>query len=258
MVDFVVWLLFSREPTGSWPRHLLCDGFRRLTGPTNRPNPAATTTIPGLYSAYPNQHVQALKASPWPQLLLLLGKEGERIMLDLLVDCAVFRFVKAGKGNLYQLVGTPVSELESLAQLGDKEEAPRNTELRPSEISFVRSRMLYARAALNARGLVHFGLRHIRVSPPFQPHYLPLADTPRCPKPLPLQDPTPANQARPARRERRAHHDVHLPAAVRAAQRLHVDGRPPADVAEVSGLYVEGRGDCGEVSAAGGGGREAG
>lgn len=33
---------------------------------------------------------------------------------------------------------------------------------KPTEIIFVRSRMLYARAALNARGMVHFGLRHIR------------------------------------------------------------------------------------------------
>jgi hypothetical protein len=35
-------------------------------------------------------------------------------------------------------------------------------EKRPSEIIFVRNRMLYARAALNARGLVQFGFRHIR------------------------------------------------------------------------------------------------
>ena len=32
----------------------------------------------------------------------------------------------------------------------------------PSAITFVRSRMLYARAALNAKGKVRFGLRHIR------------------------------------------------------------------------------------------------
>ncbi|KAL2290998.1 hypothetical protein FJTKL_14896 [Diaporthe vaccinii] len=34
-------------------------------------------------------------------------------------------------------------------------------ERKPTDIHFVRSRMLYARATLNARGLVHFGLRHI-------------------------------------------------------------------------------------------------
>ncbi|KAH6650717.1 hypothetical protein F5144DRAFT_57723 [Chaetomium tenue] len=142
IVDFTVWLLFSREDAGSWPKHALCDGFRKQAGQSNRPNPAAASTIPGLYSAYPNQHVHALKQSPWPQLLMLLGKEGERIMIDLLVDCAIFRSVKAAL-----LVGV----------------GQRDAGLRPSEISFARNRMLYARAALNARGLVQFGLRHIHV-----------------------------------------------------------------------------------------------
>jgi telomerase reverse transcriptase len=172
IVDFVVWLLISRENIGSWPKHILCDGFRRQAGPNNRPNPAATTTIPGLHSVYPNQHVHALKLSPWPQLLMLLGKEGERIMIDLLVDCALFRSVKAGKGNLYQLGGIPISELDPLTKAAEKEislpptSRTKNAELRPSDISFIRSRMLYARAALNARGLVHFGLRHIRMFAP--------------------------------------------------------------------------------------------
>jgi telomerase reverse transcriptase len=103
---------------------------------------------------------------------MLLGKEGERIMIDLLVDCALFRSVKAGKGNLYQLGGIPISELDPLTKSADKEVSlptsfsTSNAELRPSDISFVRSRMLYARAALNARGLVHFGLRHIRMFTP--------------------------------------------------------------------------------------------
>ncbi|SPQ18220.1 b8ed6991-88e0-43cc-8bcc-5b5f8d936022 [Thermothielavioides terrestris] len=144
IVDFVVWLLFSRS-NGSWPKHLLCDGFRRA-GPNRPPNAGVTTTIPGLVCAHPNQHVQALKAPPWPQLLMLLGKEGERIMIDLLVDCAIFRPVTAGRGNLYQLSGIKISELEPVTQLQEKERpipadivSSRNAELRPSEISFVRN-----------------------------------------------------------------------------------------------------------------------
>ena len=43
---------------------------------------------------------------------------------------------------------------------------PRDDAKRPAEISFVRSRMFYARAALNARGNVTFGLRHIRMHSP--------------------------------------------------------------------------------------------
>jgi telomerase reverse transcriptase len=185
IVDFVVWLLFSREGTGSWPKHLLCDGFRKQAGPNSRSNSAgAPTTIPGLVSVYPNHHVQALKASPWPQLLMLLGKEGERIIIDLLIDCAIFRSVKAGKGNIHQLGGVPISELEPLTKIENKEKplptgsGPKNAELRPSDISFVRSRMLYARAALNARGLVHFGLRHIRMFIPLFVDTVPRAYSP--------------------------------------------------------------------------------
>lgn len=171
IVDFVIWLLFSREQAGPWPKHILCDGFRRQAGPGpgRRPELATAPNIPGLYPLYPNQHAHALKQAPWPQLLLLLGKEGERIMIDLLVDCAVFRSVKAGKGNFYQLSGAPISELEPFEQGENQKDSSRAAdgqqavELRPSEISFIRSRMLYARAALNARGLVHFGLRHIRM-----------------------------------------------------------------------------------------------
>jgi telomerase reverse transcriptase len=101
---------------------------------------------------------------------MLLGKEGERIMIDLLVDCAIFRSVKAGKGNLYQMGGSPISELETLTQAKDNGKAlpvgdsQKDVGLRPSDISFARNRMLYARAALNARSLVQFGLRHIRMS----------------------------------------------------------------------------------------------
>lgn len=35
----------------------------------------------------------------------------------------------------------------------------------PSAITFVRNRMFYARAALNAKDKVRFGFRHIRSSP---------------------------------------------------------------------------------------------
>ncbi|KAK0731718.1 hypothetical protein B0H67DRAFT_84786 [Lasiosphaeris hirsuta] len=179
IVDFVVWLLFSREKGAAWPKNLLCDGFRKHVGPNVPSGPAAECAIPGVFSVYPNRRFQALKEAPWPQLLLLLGKEGERIMIDLLIDCAIFEAVKAGKGNLCQLSGKHISDLESLTAEAEKQAKPkpapaseRSVELRPSEITFVRNRMLYARAALNARGLVHFGLRHIHVLNRF-PHRAP-------------------------------------------------------------------------------------
>lgn len=189
LVDYVIWLLFSREvKPGTWPKHMLCDGFRKSTvsrplphlqkpqgpGPGPSKSNTASSSIPGVFQVHPNHCVKALKEAPWPQLLALVGKAGQRIMLDLLLGCAVFVAVKAGKGNFSQLSGMQISEMNPLTagppDLGGSSSPTatnsnsRTVESRlPSEIAFVRSRMFYARPALNARGLVHFGLRHIRM-----------------------------------------------------------------------------------------------
>ena len=80
---------------------------------------------------------------------------------------------------LTRLLGTPLNELQirtgpdtvqcfSKAQLtrhGGRVRAGKSTAKagrNPSSIHFVRNRTFYARAALNARGRVTFGLRHIR------------------------------------------------------------------------------------------------
>lgn len=103
IVDFVVWLLFSREKSTSRPMHLLCDGFKSHVG-GGRVD-AKSTSIPGLYVAYPNSYVSMLKQSPWPEFLLLLGQSGERIMMDMLVDGAIFCPLQVGLGNLFQMSG---------------------------------------------------------------------------------------------------------------------------------------------------------
>lgn len=46
-----------------------------------------------------------MKQAPWPQLLQLLGKSGEFMMINLLLDCSIFLNVEAGHGNYYQLSG---------------------------------------------------------------------------------------------------------------------------------------------------------
>lgn len=103
IVDFVIWLLFSREKNPSnRPHHLLCDGFRKNVGPRQHGVPSS---IQGLFSLYFNERVAAIKQSPWPQLLQLLGKSGESIMINLLLDCSIFLHVEAGQGNYYQLSG---------------------------------------------------------------------------------------------------------------------------------------------------------
>lgn len=66
------------------------------------------TNIPDLCSLYPNSHAKTLREAPWPQLLALLGQSGERVMIDLLLDCSVFVAVEAGFQNYYQLSGMSV------------------------------------------------------------------------------------------------------------------------------------------------------
>ncbi len=61
--------------------------------------------IPGIALHYPNSHVGTLKRRPWSDLPSLLGKDGEQIMLDLLLECAVYAGVENGQGNFYQLSG---------------------------------------------------------------------------------------------------------------------------------------------------------
>ncbi|KAI2468812.1 hypothetical protein F4781DRAFT_251638 [Annulohypoxylon bovei var. microspora] len=92
-----------------------------------------------------------------------MGESGERIMMDLLLDCAIFIAVEAGANNFCQISGKPLSDVEARSREKTGEQLMNDSAKTPSEIVFVRNRMLYARAALNARGVVHFGLRHIHV-----------------------------------------------------------------------------------------------
>jgi len=46
-----------------------------------------------------------LKSSPWPQILALMGKKGQRMMIDLILDCGIFVPVESGHGNYFQLSG---------------------------------------------------------------------------------------------------------------------------------------------------------
>ncbi|KAL8713551.1 MAG: hypothetical protein Q9220_002413 [cf. Caloplaca sp. 1 TL-2023] len=71
--------------------------------------------IPGLVLHCPNSHVGTLKNRPWTDLLNLLGKDGEQIMLDLLVGCSIYMSVESGKENYYQLSGAPLTELQPLS-----------------------------------------------------------------------------------------------------------------------------------------------
>lgn len=85
---------------------MLCDGYSRspcAAGAAESFN--SNGTISGLHTLYPNHRVNTLKQSPWPDVLQFLGKSGETIMTDLLINHAIFVPIHAGRGNYYQLSG---------------------------------------------------------------------------------------------------------------------------------------------------------
>ncbi|KAF4999266.1 hypothetical protein FDECE_11560 [Fusarium decemcellulare] len=175
IVDFVVWLLFSRDlKAGRRPKHLLCDGFRKSAGPGDQ----GSTNIPGLFSLYPNCHVKMLREAPWPQLLALLGKAGEKIMIDLLVDASVFVNVEAGFNNYYQLTGIPLSELDLPGGAVSLGKASANECRKPSDITLVDT-------SKTAQKFQDYTLREEEIAPVFQPKTGQTAvQTPKIPKRL--------------------------------------------------------------------------
>ena len=182
LIDFAIWLLFHRSYRRSHrPSHMLCHGYQRARGPRPADDDlCAVAGIPGIVSHYPNSNVSILKGAEWNDVLNLLGKDGEKVMLDMIMRCGIFVMVGNGRGNFFQLSGIPITDLEILKptqcitkslqqrpKLAEECKVP-DTALRspheprtPASICFVRNRMFYARAALNAKGKVTFGLRHI-------------------------------------------------------------------------------------------------
>ncbi|TWU77862.1 hypothetical protein ED733_003460 [Metarhizium rileyi] len=144
LVDFAIWSLFQRvKRPGAWPKHLLCDGFRKRT----KEGDPYGTSIPDVYSLYPNHHAAALRQAPWQQVLALLGRSGQKVMADLLIERSIFVTVETGIGNYYQISGIPLSELDLCGNRSSSNE-PRKL----SDILLVRSRIFYAKPAVSGRG----------------------------------------------------------------------------------------------------------
>lgn len=96
-------------------------------------------------------------------------------MMDMLTESAIFCPIEGDSANYYQLSGPPIFDLEPRQMLttdaseglpanapGKRPLGPQIDVRTPCKIAFVRSRMFYAKAALNAKGGVRFGMRHIR------------------------------------------------------------------------------------------------
>jgi telomerase reverse transcriptase len=111
IVDIAIWMLFSKaHASNGRVHHLICQGFRKdLSSRSVHRGENVTSAIQGVISTYPNSHVTSLKAWPWPEILALLGKEGERVMIDLILDCGIFLRLGSGHGNYHQLSGQPTT-----------------------------------------------------------------------------------------------------------------------------------------------------
>ncbi|KAJ4301248.1 Telomerase reverse transcriptase [Kalmusia sp. IMI 367209] len=177
IVDFVVWRLFKRSSSYK-PSHLLCHGFQRSGAQSQTEQQKTAHCIPGLSSIYRNTAVETLKGPLWCRLHAILGKTGRLIMMDMLIESGIFSPVEGspGDGNLLQLSGIPLSELKpahvpisvpSIVPMNyvttKKPNSLVSENRKPNAITFVRTRMMYARAALNAKGGVRFGMRHIHI-----------------------------------------------------------------------------------------------
>ena len=199
LVDFAIIQLFKIHRS-FYPPHRLCDGYLRNHvydggGPAHIGVGDAVGTRLGMSNVIiksPNENVKVLKGKVWEDLLKLLGKGADGVVLELLIECGIFTPLEGGRHCYYQLsgewldvvsgviltvLGTPVVDLPLLERneevdvdapaakrqkKSDSQTTSSGVLHKPGEISFVRNRMMYARAALNAKGGSRLGLRHIR------------------------------------------------------------------------------------------------
>jgi telomerase reverse transcriptase len=167
IVDFVVWSLFHKTTAGSLrPKHILCHGYQRtITQKGVDRTPAAVPNIDGLILEQPNENVQTLKQAPWTKILALLGKNSDRVMRNLLLDCGIFLRLSVRKDNYYQLSGVPISNLTPLKDAQNPTESRQNAKkiLSVNNVTFARHRILYGKSSLNSKGDVCFGMKHNHV-----------------------------------------------------------------------------------------------
>jgi telomerase reverse transcriptase len=171
IVDFVILSLFRRH-TGSYrPPHLLCDGFQRSAGTGGEAR--AVPSLPGVCAKGENPLVEEFRNQPWSSLPDLLGRGAERILSEMLLNCGLYRPVH-DSSNVRQICGVPLGDLKT----GKKEAVPQEAELpfedsvcsaappkkrQPSDIRFLRHRMLYAKPSLKPNGEARFGMTHAHV-----------------------------------------------------------------------------------------------
>ena len=98
------------HPRAFRPPHRLCDGYTRgyacdPQAAGDGPVRAVGQGISGVVCRTANENVEVVKGKVWGDLLRLLGKGADTVMLGLLVDCGVFTILESGKDCFWQLSG---------------------------------------------------------------------------------------------------------------------------------------------------------
>ena len=96
------------------PSHVLCNGYKQSLN--SRRGPERTRLgFCGVNDAEADTNASIMQGKVWQTLLKLLGKDGDQVMLDLILHCGIFVSVSVGKNNLYQLSG---NRARFLARIG--------------------------------------------------------------------------------------------------------------------------------------------
>ena len=103
--------------------------------------------MPGIVNRYPSSHVKVVKGPAWSALLVALGQGGDRIMMELLMNCGVFASLDGPSGICYQLSGKSVPQDQD-ADLSETPQESRWRILSPS------CRTGGCRAILRVKGLL--------------------------------------------------------------------------------------------------------
>ena len=85
---------------------MLCQGIARSSTTWQSGNRPTTSSIPGLATTYTNEYAETLRGPAWNGILKLLGDGGDKVLIDLLLNCGLFVPSDKEQGVYYQLSGT--------------------------------------------------------------------------------------------------------------------------------------------------------
>lgn len=172
MIEYVVWSLFNSPTSRSEkPNHILCHGLDRSVSHTARDVDSCRIILPGVLEKYENVCRKSLESNFWRRLMNIMGADGDIIFTTLLLDCGLFVMVEPNKRCYHQISGVPLHHLclspGIAGQTGSicvENKAKRSKSCRRlSDITLIRSRILYSRPFNKPVGGICFGLKTTHV-----------------------------------------------------------------------------------------------